>query len=357
MQSRIGLQWLPVSAVLGSARLLDRRLLGVVQFGGSRDAVAPGRLPHALLNKPVVPSPGVSAEPIAFELWSGALEATDLTVSTAGAGPVACRHNGAALFGAVTVPVASNGDDALGAAAYAAYRAMLDCLQAAGYPYLLRVWNSIPDINIDDQGLERYRRFNVQRFRAFSEAQLPTHTGAPAASALGVFGGPLVLHYLATREAPRAIENPRQVSAYNYPDQYGPRAPNFSRAALWRSADAAGDVLFISGTASIVGHETRHRGDVLAQTHETLANLKAVLAEAARVATADGAPRPALTLPDLTLKVYLRERSALAAVRATLAAEGIAVERVLFLHSDICRAELLVEIEAIGPAATVYARE
>ena len=45
-------------------------------------------------------------------------------------------------------------------------------------------------------------------------------------------------------------------------------------------------MLFVSGTASIVGHETQHRGDVVAQTRETLANLSSVLAEQCAMARA-----------------------------------------------------------------------
>ena len=317
-------------------------------------------MPHVLLNKPALGAESVSAqavggEPARLEVWSGAVDASSLTVATASAGPVCCRHNGELLFGAVSVPVSAAGDDGLGDAAYAAYRALLDCMQTAQYPYLLRIWNSIPDINIDDGGLERYRRFNLQRFRAFQEARLPTHTGSPAATALGTFGGNLVLHFLAARQNAIAIENPRQVSAYEYPSQYGPRAPSFSRAALWRGATAAEDILFISGTASIVGHETRHHGDVTAQTHETLANIGAVLAQAKKVAADSGAPMMDLSIGELSLKAYIRHRADLPAVRAALASAGVAVERVLFLNADICRADLLVEIEAIGPAASVVA--
>jgi hypothetical protein len=58
------------------------------------------------------------------------------------------------------------------------------------------------------------------------------------------------------------------VSAYDYPRQYGPAAPSFSRAAL-----TPDPLLLISGTASIVGHASVHLGDVTAQLEETLANL------------------------------------------------------------------------------------
>ena len=97
----------------------------------------------------------------------------------------------------------------------------------------------------------------------------------------------------------------------------------------------------MSGTASIVGHETIHRGDVIAQTRETLVNIGALLAEANRVV---GSTR--YSLDALQLKVYVRRPADLAAIKATLSARTAA--STIFLKADICREDLLVEIEAVG---------
>lgn len=328
------MQWLRAAQLEASPLLRDTRALGVVLFG--EPLAVPAHLPQAHLQSPVLDGKGPAAE-----VWFGRSDARDETI-----GSVRCRHNGEVMFAAVSVPVSTDGDDAFGEATFAAYRALFDALQAGGYPHLLRIWNSIPNINADDAGLERYRRFNLQRYRAYEESNQPTPASAPAACALGSLGGPFVLHCLASKTPAEAIENPRQVSAYRYPQQYGPRAPYFSRAALWRGADA--DVLFVSGTASIVGHETMHRGDVVAQTRETLTNLSAVLAEAVR----HGA-RGMATLSDLMLKVYVRDPQNTELIRGALVARGLDAGAALFLHADICRAELLMEIEAIGGAGVV----
>ena len=74
-----------------------------------------------------------------------------------------------------------------------------------------------------------------------------------------------------------ALENPRQMPAWRYPRDYGPVSPGFSRGALL----GEGARLLASGTASIVGHRSLHEGDVRAQTREALANLDALLDEAA----------------------------------------------------------------------------
>ncbi len=332
---------MPAPELVGSLALLDPRTLGVATHGGDTPLVAASHLPQAHLLKSVIGS----GTPV-VELWSGRAEARDEMIGT-----THCRHNGEVLFATVSVPVSSPGDDSLGAATYVAYRSLLDALQATGYPHLLRIWNSIPDINVDDGGLERYRRFNLQRFKAYEESKRPTHAGAPAACALGSFGGPLVLYCLASKTPPESIENPRQTSAYQYPTQYGPRAPSFSRAALWRGADDESDVLFVSGTASIVGHQTLHHGNVVAQAHETLTNLQAVVA----TAVSQGARDIAL-LSDLMLKAYVRHPSDQPRVHQVLAGHGLDADAVLYLHADICRADLLVEIEAIGPARALQIR-
>jgi chorismate lyase / 3-hydroxybenzoate synthase len=227
------------------------------------------------------------------------------------------------------------------ALSHRAYRALLQRLRAHGKPHPLRIWNYVPHINAEEQGVERYRAFNSGRYRAFRELHYSVADGAPAACALGTHQGPLQIAILSGLQPPLAIENPRQISAYHYPPQYGLRPPLFSRAARCRQPNGA-DLLLISGTASIVGHASLHPGDVVAQTRESLRNIEALLSVAA------GPGAPAWRLPDLSGRVYLRHAQDLAAVRACLAAQGM--HRFSYVEADICRSDLLVEIEAEGLA-------
>jgi enamine deaminase RidA (YjgF/YER057c/UK114 family) len=137
------------------------------------------------------------------------------------------------------------------------------------------------------------------------------------------------------------VENPRQVSAYHYPRQYGSHRPVFSRAALLTQGD--GRTLFISGTASIVGHESLHIGDCAAQTRETLANIGALLEEANRVAGDTHFDRSTLAY-----KVYVRRPADLPVVQQELASTLGPDAQIIYLQADICRQDLLVEIEATG---------
>lgn len=256
------------------------------------------------------------------------------------------RTDGHWLFGGLDLDEPASGLS-LEALARQAYLAVFERLAAQGVPHLLRVWNYLPDIHGLEDGLERYRRFNLGRQAAFVEAGQAAFEGAPAACALGTQGRTLSLRFLAARHLPLAIENPRQVSAYRYPRDYGPAAPSFSRASLF---DAGGGAwaLGISGTASIVGHQSLHPGDVVAQTEETLRNLQAVV-EAARAASGMG-----FQLADFDATVYLRRAADQAAVERVLAdtlgpASRFVRERVV-LRADICRDDLLLEIEAFALA-------
>jgi enamine deaminase RidA (YjgF/YER057c/UK114 family) len=218
---------------------------------------------------------------------------------------------------------------------------MYATLAAAGNLQLVRVWNYLPDINLETHGLERYRQFNTARHEASRAWGRAVAGSVPAASALGAEpGSPLTLYFLASQRTPAFIENPRQVSAYRYPAQYGPRSPAFSRATVLGEGDEA--TLFISGTASIVGHRTLHAGDPVGQTRETLANIEALLEEAGRRA------RMALRLETLAYKVYVRDPKDLPVIRAEVASALGAKASVLYLKADICRRDLAVEIEAAG---------
>lgn len=249
--------------------------------------------------------------------------------------------DGHLLYGVISLDETQYADHAATAlqnAAEQAYRQLFSLLEAEGCRHLWRVWNYIPRINDVEHGMERYRQFNIGRHQAFADYARPVDS-SPAACALGVADGPLSIAFLAAPQATQRIENPRQVSAFAYPQQYGPRSPTFSRAALASNGDRT--ILFISGTASIVGHRTVHPDDVLAQTRETIANITVLLEQANQ--QQQGQP---YTLAGLDYRVYIRHATDYPAVQQTLAQLVGPAMRVVFVQADICRDDLLVEIEA-----------
>jgi len=315
-----------------AAEALDPALLGLSWIGLAGTPALPQSLPCQQLHASCL-----LGEPV--EAWTGA--GPTLAGTRHG---VRYRHDGGLLFGVIEVAedVSVPGEDGgpvLQRAARQAYEAVFRLLAEEGYPHLWRIWNYLPNINQESDGLERYRQFNIGRYRAFEAAGRLVMDSIPAASALGVCSGPLSVAFLAGRTPTRSIENPRQLSAFRYPADYGPCSPTFSRAALGHYAGA--EWLFVSGTASIVGHESMHPGDPAAQTRELLANLDAVLAEASSCSAG-----PPYRLSELSARVYVRHPEHLVLVQAELARGlGGRAQRV-YLQADVCRADLLVEVEA-----------
>lgn len=244
----------------------------------------------------------------------------------------------------MSMAVANHGDDDPMAASHDAYEHMLAFARAQGYPWLLRLWNFLPQINHGEGDRERYRRFCLGRNLALEEAGIP-ESELCAATAVGTDGERLLIHCLAGRGRGVPIENPRQVAAYHYPRLYGPRSPSFARA-FGLDLGPAGTGLFVSGTASIVGHRTIHPGELMPQVDETLLNLQALLGEAAERLDAPGLAR---FNGDSLLRVYLRAPERWDEVAARIRACWPEVH-LAGLAADICRHDLEVEIEAFHRA-------
>ncbi|BAW80661.1 hypothetical conserved protein [Candidatus Nitrosoglobus terrae] len=224
-------------------------------------------------------------------------------------------------------------------AAYDAYQSILSCQERLGYPYLLRIWNYLPDIHREEGGLERYRAFCLGRYQVL-ETTPNFERYLVAATAIGTEASRMLIYFLAATEPGIRVENPRQVSAFHYPFRYAPRSPSFSRATLKQWSNEVH--LYVSGTASIVGHETQHVGDPIAQLDETLNNLQALVENAQRLHGLK-----IKTLNDLgPLKVYLRQGVDWVSVAHRLQDRLGDSVPALFLQGDICRHDLLLEIEA-----------
>lgn len=239
------------------------------------------------------------------------------------------------LLGAATVPVHS----ALEKVSQELYE---DIFRATRGLHLARIWNYVPAINQPGPaGLENYRIFCRGRSLAF-ERQYGAgfKVKLPSASAVGTKSAALTIVFAAGPVAPRHVENPLQVPAYDYPGEYGPRAPSFARATVVREADLA--TAFISGTAAIRGHATVAPGNVRLQLDCALENLREISHACGlgpNLGQGGGGTRH--------FKVYLRHAADHPLVAAILQERLLTgADRVSYLHADICRTPLLVEIEA-----------
>ncbi len=239
------------------------------------------------------------------------------------------------LLGAATVPLTAG----LETAAHQLYGGIFEATRGR---HLARIWNYVPAINEPGPGgLENYRVFCRGRSLAFEQ-----HYGSgfkarlPSASAVGSKSAALTVAFAACTVPPRHVENPLQVPAYDYPDEYGPRAPSFARATVVPGRE--GTTIFISGTAAIRGHVAVAADDLRQQLECTLENLGEI---SSACGLGPGLDRGGSSKRHF--KVYLRHAADQPLVAATLQEKLLAgADRVSYLQADTCRASLLVEIEA-----------
>jgi chorismate lyase/3-hydroxybenzoate synthase len=232
------------------------------------------------------------------------------------------------LFAAITLnEQAHGGPSDTAAAVYAQLRGFLATRRER---HVQRIWNYLGEINQGEGDVERYKQFCDGRAIGMGSFFAD---GFPAATAIGHHAAEprMQVYLLACDEPGVRVENPRQVSAWRYPRQYGRTPPSFAQAMALPGQDA----LAISGTAAVVGHASAHDDDLLAQLDETLVNLEALLANAG-MATGFDTQSP--------LKAYVRHPTDAPIVRDFLQRRLPGVP-VLLVHGDICRKELLVEID------------
>lgn len=312
-----------------SKNLLDKNILATIQYrpeSGADDYCDEQALEVNL--------PCLSSTPYQ-EIWYA-----PHSVSQGHRGNISYRHSQDVLFGAITL----NESDfsSLEDCTFQCYREILNLIHELGYSSLLRLWNYFSDINSEAEEIERYKSFCVGRHKAFSI--IPDFERyLTAASAIGAHSeSTFLVYFIAAKNPGVQIENPRQISAFHYPDQYGPRSPSFTRAMLknWRNVSQ----LFISGTASIVGHKTLHEGNVLQQLEETFKNLQSLIDHVREVHQLGIRKLDEIS----SLKVYVRHKQHYPLIEENMKQYINKDVPVLFLHGEICRDDLLVEIEGLA---------
>ncbi len=236
-------------------------------------------------------------------------------------------------------------EQGIAAVAEQAYLHLHELGQHLGLPHMLRVWHYLYALNEGEGDAERYKQFCLGRAQALEYAGVPAEH-LHAATLVGSQTPGVRMHFILVKQPPLNLENPRQTSAYHYPREYGPRQPAFARASIMQWPEAAPQ-LFVSGTASIVGHRSRHAEDLAGQVDESLRNIQTLLQAAAE------------TMGDLQwrdldfLKIYLRHDADLERTRQQLRSVVGNDLPLIFLQAGLCRAELLVEIETQARPAGV----
>lgn len=244
------------------------------------------------------------------------------------------------VIGSLTVHLASGGS--LQQLSQQAYERIIDLIGQQNKPHLLRMWNYFPDINQIENGVEQYQSFCVGRHQAFERSGTKEHN-YPAASAVGSHAETMVIIFIATDRTGLFLENPDQVSAYHYPRHYSPKSPSFARGAVYQAPGV--NQLYISGTASIIGHESQFHGDISGQTSQTIKNMRRLIEHCnskKEIAVHFDAQQKSTAI-----KVYLRSPDDLDVVAPIIRENFSHSDNICYLKADICRQELDIEIETL----------
>jgi len=235
----------------------------------------------------------------------------------------------------------------------AAYLLLAEGLGLCQARHPVRLWNFIPGILAPlGQLPHRYMVFNAGRFEGYRQWYQSGDFDRfiPTASGVGHAGSDLLVHCLAAHQPGSPIENPRQRPAYRYSARYGPIPPCFARATRVDETPDGTSWLLVGGTASVLGEHSVHR-ELDRQIDETLNNL------AALVAAALGRPEVGRTLEDdlvremlgrfRHLRIYHVLQNSRPLILNRIGDRFDHVEHLEFIHADLCRPDLAVEMEGL----------
>lgn len=211
---------------------------------------------------------------------------------------------------------------------------------------IVRQWNYIEGITVFDGDRQHYQDFNDSRSHFYAKTKWDS--GYPAATGIGTqYGGVMVELIAFSGDAciDRALDNPLQVSAHKYSQQVlvGARdevfdqrtTPKFERGRVLGQQDK--QIIFISGTAAIRGEHSQLTDDLIEQTRLTMANIDHLISE-------ENYPLPNGSRAYSMLRIYVKEYRQMGEVRKYMEMHYPEVNKI-YLHADICRDELLLEIE------------
>jgi enamine deaminase RidA (YjgF/YER057c/UK114 family) len=213
---------------------------------------------------------------------------------------------------------------------------------------------------LEEGETQRYKELNRARTDVFGDTKflkkyLPKGykgTVYPASTGIGADDFDVVISAIALDTKRKDViavplENPNQTSAFDYGAVYSPQSPKFSRAMAVATGNEC--LIFVSGTASITDSETRHIEDPMMQTEQTLDNIAALI-DGGNLAR-HGIKGMPCSLANLEcVRVYVKRPNELEIIRQVCERRLPADIPILYTIADVCRPELLVEIEGVALA-------
>jgi len=230
-------------------------------------------------------------------------------------------------------------------------------LAGVGFDQVVRTWLYVNQITSGPEGHQRYHDLNRARTDFYRGVRLCAKNRAPrapetiypASTGIGTRGAGIAMSCMALdSQRPDVflmpLENPQQTAAYHYGANYSPQSPKFSRAMAVVQGHFV--TTLVSGTASIVDTRTRHLGDIVRQTEQTIENIERLIAP--ENFARHGLANAGATLQNIAkLRVYVKHQHDYEKCREVCERRLPRVPAI-YLHADICRPDLLVEIEAVA---------
>jgi hypothetical protein len=219
------------------------------------------------------------------------------------------------------------------------------------FSHIFRQWNYIESITGTFSDSQRYQIFNDVRSLFYNESDFIQ--GYPAATGIGMKTGGVIIDFLAAvHDQVWTVKNPDQVDAHKYSDeilannefsdQLKSTTPKFERAkAIALEKDI---LMYISGTAAIKGQVSKAKNDAYQQTLETIDNIEQLTEIKNLTAHHIPVTDPSSIEPG-SFKIYVKTADDLKSVRSAFESRFGKMNDVLYLIGDICRPELLMEIE------------
>jgi hypothetical protein len=214
---------------------------------------------------------------------------------------------------------------------------------------IIRQWNYIEDILEFREGEQNYQRFNNARSRFYAKTQW--NKGYPAATGIGANAGGVAVCVHAVKlfnnTAIFPLKNPNQKDAHSYSEDVlvggknQKTTPKFERGKVLLYDD--GFEIFISGTAAIVGENALKDSNAGEQTLATIRNIEK-LSEIENINKNIPEVLNFRNVEFSNIRVYMKNQSDFMIIKQICDARFPAIP-VIYLQADICRDELLVEIE------------
>lgn len=219
---------------------------------------------------------------------------------------------------------------------------------------IVRQWNYIEKITAyDDAGYQHYQAFNDARSLFYMGAEW--NTGYPAATGIGTQCGGIMIDMdvLLCDDGTilvAGVDNPLQVAAHAYSQevllgktqQQARTTPKFERAkAVWKEDHG---FVYVSGTAAIRGERSLEGVGIEEQTSITLENIEYLVS--GKNLRQSGVPVTG-NAEIANFRVYVKYRADVEKAREVIKAKYPFLP-VIYTLTDVCRSELLIEIEGMG---------